>query len=75
MCNGKTGILVEKGNTMEMTDAIVKLLTETSLRKKMGESAHNHAKNFDWDIIANQFYKQIVKKESRLLKKEIIITE
>jgi len=57
--NGKTGILVEKGNIKEMADATLKLLTDNNLRKKMGEAARKQAEKFDWGIIADQFSKRL----------------
>ena len=34
--NGETGLLVKRGSTDKLADAIMKLLSDTALREKMG---------------------------------------
>lgn len=57
--NGKTGILVEKGDTEAIANAVIELLANVDLRKKMGVAAREQAEKFDWRIIADQFLKII----------------
>jgi len=39
--NNKNGILVEPGNSLELSNAIVKLLNDSELREKLGQSGYN----------------------------------
>ena len=39
--NNKNGILVEPENSLELSNAIVKLLNDTELREKLGQSGYN----------------------------------
>jgi glycosyltransferase involved in cell wall biosynthesis len=51
--NGKTGFLAKHGNTDELTDALLKFLSDISLREKMGEAGRKFVlDNFTWDICA-----------------------
>ena len=50
--NGKTGILVEKGNISELTDAMEKLMLDESLRNSLSVEAYNRVrKDFDSRIL------------------------
>ncbi len=52
----ETGFLVEEKNPQELAGAIIKLLKDTKLRKKMGENAYNHVqKKFTWRSIAEKY--------------------
>ena len=50
----ETGLLV-KPDSVELADAVLKLLSADALRMKMGENARNFVgKNFTWDICAQR---------------------
>jgi len=53
--NGETGLLVERGSTDRLADAIVKLLSDKALREKMGANGRKFvAENFTWNICAQK---------------------
>jgi glycosyltransferase involved in cell wall biosynthesis len=47
-----TGILVRPKNTAELQNAILRLMEDEKLRKKMGSAGRKTAKKFDWNIIS-----------------------
>jgi glycosyltransferase involved in cell wall biosynthesis len=52
--DGKTGLLVEAGDVNALAAALNQLLDDESLRRSMGEAAHQRVvENFTWDRIAN----------------------
>lgn len=58
--NGSTGLLVEPDDPASLSSAIVTLLLDPALRKKMGKSAQERIRNyFDWPIIADLIEKQL----------------
>lgn len=63
--DGRNGIIVPPGDSNALADAIVTLLTNPQLRKRMGENANNKMKNFyNWDIIAKKTldgYSELIK--------------
>ena len=52
--NGKTGITVKHGDPEGLADAIKKLLSNSELRKQMGEKGLQLAKKYDWEKIVSQ---------------------
>ncbi len=56
---GDAGIIVKHGDSKQLAEAIVKVLKDKTLRKKMTEKGLKHVKKFDWD--------EIVKKVEKLL--------
>ncbi|HWP39995.1 MAG TPA: glycosyltransferase family 4 protein [Tepidisphaeraceae bacterium] len=60
----QTGLLVERGDPVELADAIARLLSDQSLRLAMGQAARLRAVElFSWDRIAGQlrgYYDQIL---------------
>ncbi|MFX0132186.1 MAG: glycosyltransferase family 4 protein [Candidatus Hodarchaeota archaeon] len=62
--NGKTGILVEKNNLDQLKNAILKVLSDDELRKKLGQNGYQNVKrNYTWDIITkktNQVYEELI---------------
>jgi glycosyltransferase involved in cell wall biosynthesis len=55
VCNGETGLLVKPKSSEELADAIVKILSDESLRQKMGDSGRKFiSENFTWDICAQK---------------------
>ena len=57
--NGKTGILVENGNIKKLAEAIIKILKDEKLRKRLSKNALNWSKKFSWDKSAEKFLKII----------------
>jgi glycosyltransferase involved in cell wall biosynthesis len=51
--DGKTGFLVESDD--ELAQKLGLLITQADLRRAMGQAAILHARQFDWDIIAEQW--------------------
>ncbi len=61
----RNGLLVEANNPKAMGEAIIRLLKNPDLRKKMGSAAHEKATNFfDWDRIALQ-YEAVLEKAAK----------
>lgn len=55
LLNGETGLLVKRGSTDKLADAIMKLLSDTALREKMGANGRRFvAENLTWDICAQK---------------------
>jgi len=55
VCNGETGLLVKRGSTDKLADAIMKLLSDQSLREKMGANGRRFVtENFTWNICAQK---------------------
>jgi glycogen(starch) synthase len=53
--NGETGLLVGRGSSGELADALLKLLSDKALRLKMGEAGRRFVmENFTWDICAKK---------------------
>ena len=51
--DGKTGILVEKNNSVELADALLRLLNDANLREAMGRAGRQRVMGrFTWDQIA-----------------------
>jgi glycosyltransferase involved in cell wall biosynthesis len=51
--DGKTGILVEKNNPLELADALLRLLNDADLREAMGRAGRQRVMgHFTWDRIA-----------------------
>ena len=56
--NGETGLLVKMGSSEELGDALLRLLTDKPLRKKMGANGRKFVtENFTWDICAQRMLK------------------
>ncbi len=56
--NKETGLLVNQGNTDELADALLKLLTDKALREKMGSNGQLFvSKNFTWEICSQKMLK------------------
>ncbi|MGE5575133.1 MAG: glycosyltransferase family 4 protein [Ignavibacteria bacterium] len=53
--NGETGLLAERGNTGELADALLKLLSDKSLREKFGANGRRFvSESYTWDISAKK---------------------
>jgi glycosyltransferase involved in cell wall biosynthesis len=56
--NKQTGLLVKRGSSDELADALLKLLSDKSLREKMGAAGRGFvSENFTWDICAQKMLK------------------
>ena len=55
----KTGILVRPRNIEQLAEAIIQLLTNTSLRDRLAKNAYMHARQFSWDRATKSFLKII----------------
>jgi glycosyltransferase involved in cell wall biosynthesis len=56
--NGETGLLVKRGSTGELADALLKLLSDRSLKEKMGSNGRRFvSESFTWDICAQKLLK------------------
>lgn len=53
--NNKNGIIVEKGNYLQMSDEIKKLIYDENKRSELGRQARNDAKKYDIRIVAKQY--------------------
>ncbi len=53
--NSKTGFLVKHGDEKALSNAIINLLHNTGLRKRLGRNAVEHAKGYDWDSSYKEF--------------------
>ncbi len=55
VANGKSGFLVERGNSEMLAKYIVNLLSDTALREKMGAAGREYVlQNLTWDICAEK---------------------
>jgi glycosyltransferase involved in cell wall biosynthesis len=53
--NGETGLLAKPGSTDELTEALLKLLSDNPLREKMGANGRKFVtENFTWDLCAER---------------------
>ena len=56
--NGKTGILIPPRNATKLATAIIKLLSDSTLAKEMGEYGRKLAKDkFDWEKIVKTYFR------------------
>jgi glycosyltransferase involved in cell wall biosynthesis len=53
--NGITGILVEDGNITELANAIIKILQDEDLRRRLSVGAMLWARRFEWKAISKRF--------------------
>ena len=51
------GILVDQKDAAKISDALLELLRDESLREKISANALESGKKYDWDIIANEYLK------------------
>jgi glycosyltransferase involved in cell wall biosynthesis len=68
--DGETGFLVERGDATGLAMAIIRLLSDEKLRKKMGKAAYKRAiEIFSWEQAAellSLFYKEISDEKIKL---------
>ena len=59
--DGINGFLVKEKTPKAFADAIIRMLEDDNLRKKMGERGYRWAKkNLDFDVIAKEFSRYIM---------------
>jgi len=59
--DGVNGLIVEPGDTEALADRITQILKDTALRRSIGDTNYEYARQrFDIDIIASQFSQYIV---------------
>ena len=64
--NGETGLLVTTENVTELRDALRIVLTDSTLREKMGTASRLHVEqNYTWQKVAEQ-YQAILKQSANL---------
>jgi phosphatidylinositol alpha-1,6-mannosyltransferase len=55
MSDGNSGLLVDRGSSDGLAEAMLKLLSNPSLRQRMGEKGREFVQNnFTWDICAEK---------------------
>ncbi|RPI97010.1 MAG: glycosyltransferase, partial [Chloroflexi bacterium] len=52
--DGETGFLVPQNDAAALADRIMQLLTDETLRSRMGAAGRAHAESMDWSSIAAQ---------------------
>ena len=63
--NGREGFVVPPRNPKALADAIIKILEDDKLRKKMGKNALKKAQELSWDNIAKmhiKVYEEVIKR-------------
>lgn len=53
--DGHTGLLVEPGDSDELADALCDLLADPETRRTMGDRSQQHARQFGWASITDQY--------------------
>ena len=53
------GILVEFRDSKSITDAIIKILSDPKLKKKMGENAYAYTRSMTWENTGKSYMKLI----------------
>jgi glycosyltransferase involved in cell wall biosynthesis len=62
----KTGIIVEPGNALELSQGMIKLINDKKLRNDLGKEGREYAESLDWDkVIENydDFLKKVIKQD------------
>jgi glycosyltransferase involved in cell wall biosynthesis len=66
--SGKTGLLFEYGNVQELSECMIKILSDREYRENLSQEGISWAKSFSWDEAANQtleLMENILKEGSR----------
>ena len=58
--DGETGILVPVDSLQSAADALTRVLTDSSLRAKLGTSAKKNAEQYDWEIVTKKYQSLLV---------------
>lgn len=59
--DGQTGFLYEYGNILKLSDKLVKILSDSELRKKLEAGGLDWAEKFNWDYAAKEFEELLIK--------------
>ncbi|UNQ73157.1 glycosyltransferase family 4 protein [Infirmifilum sp. NZ] len=60
--HGKTGILIPPQNPKALAEAVIMLLENTEMRKKLGEAGFSKLKSeMSWDVFIDKFMKTVLK--------------
>jgi glycosyltransferase involved in cell wall biosynthesis len=59
--DGVTGLLVESGNVEALAEAMIRVLKDEALRRRLSENAWSYAQKFSWDKTAEEFMKVLDK--------------
>jgi glycosyltransferase involved in cell wall biosynthesis len=62
--NGHNGIITKRGDPKRLADAIIYLLENEDIKKKMGENARKKVENYSWEKIAEMIeeaYERLLK--------------
>jgi phosphatidylinositol alpha-mannosyltransferase len=51
---GQNGLLVPSGDPQALAEALVRLISDGALRRKLGTAGQDMARRFDWPVIAEQ---------------------
>jgi phosphatidylinositol alpha-mannosyltransferase len=65
MENGEQGLTVPPKDARALADALLTLINDADLRRRMGESGKDHTREYDWTLLANRliaFYQQTLDK-------------
>jgi glycosyltransferase involved in cell wall biosynthesis len=68
--DGKTGLLVESGDSRALANAILELLSNEDLRRKMGKIGRKRVESLSWDsIVTNllRLYKDMVEHDEHII--------
>ena len=57
---GEAGILVKSTDQKGILDAMVKIMSEDSLRKSLIQKGYEQTKKFSWDASAQKIYKALL---------------
>ncbi|MFX0201448.1 MAG: glycosyltransferase family 4 protein, partial [Candidatus Hodarchaeota archaeon] len=53
--NYRTGLLAEGGNVLDLSNKLILVLKDDTLRERLSSNALEFSKNFDWDTSAREF--------------------
>jgi len=63
--DGITGFLINYGDTKQIAEAVINILSDESLAQKMGENGKRISKNYDWQIICKKIedvYQEVIQR-------------
>ncbi len=52
----KDGILVDKNNSEDMTEAIIRIASNTNLAKSLSQNARSKVEHYDWSIVKEKWF-------------------